>query len=143
MGNNRHGLDYDKNVDPNRCISQPAVLLKSANLPNEEAGECKDQAANGVAELELGHLRKCLAIGNDNDADVEKQLNRLQDVNRVAHWRPIYAKCNVSICSHRTANGQHPRNSGEGIKKPEVNILSKRIEPKEHVIEQPATAKVS
>lgn len=84
MGGCTHGDEHDDQVDEHGQVGQPAELLQSADLAQEEAGQRPDETADGVAELELGCLGQGLAVGDDDDGHVAEKLDGLEDVDEVA-----------------------------------------------------------
>ena len=97
VGNADHGDDHAGNVDPDSSVCEPAELLQCADLTKKEAGDSPDETADGEAELELCSLGKSKTVGDDDGADVEDELDGLQDVEEVAHRLAVKAETHVTV----------------------------------------------
>ena len=95
--NDAHGKDNHKHIEPDSGVSEPAVFLQRADLPDDVAAEGPDEAADGVAELELGDLREGLPVADYDYADVEEELDALQDVDHLPHEAAVGAEGDVAV----------------------------------------------
>lgn len=78
MCGNSHSDEDDEEVDPDGRICKPSKFLQRANLAKKEACKCPDEAADGITQLEFRYFRQSLAVGDDDESDTAKQLDRLQ-----------------------------------------------------------------
>ena len=96
---NAHGDEHDEQIDPHGKVGEPAEFLERSDLAYKEACESPDQAANGVAQLELRGFRKSFTIGDDDDGHIAEQLDGLKDVEQVARPLAVEAVCKITVGS--------------------------------------------
>lgn len=96
-----HGDEHASQVEPHCDVGQPTEFLQSTDLAEDEASQGPDQAADDVAELELGGLRQSLAVGDNDQTDIQEQLNALQNVKEVAHPWAVHSESHVSEATQR------------------------------------------
>ena len=97
MSGDAHRDEHDQEIDPNCKIGDPSKSLQRSNLAKEETGQCPNEAANGVAQLELRHFGKRFAIGYNDDADGADEEDRLEDVDQVSRPLAVDAECEVAV----------------------------------------------
>ncbi len=100
MRDKAHGEEDNKKIKPHGEIGEPAKFLEGADLANKEACKCPDQAADGVAEFELGSFRESFAIGDGDDGDIADELNCLQNVHAIAGPVAVEAEGDVAVGSN-------------------------------------------
>lgn len=96
MRGGAHCDEHDRQVDEHCHVRQPTEFLQGSNLAEDESGQGPDQAANGIAQLELDRFRQRLAVGDDDGPDVANELDGLEDVEEVAAPGTVYTESDVS-----------------------------------------------
>ena len=84
MGNDTHGDEDDKQIQPHRKVGHQAICLESADLREEEAGANENHRTDSIAKTKPGHLRNVLAELDGDLTENEKQRERLHDVGDIA-----------------------------------------------------------
>lgn len=105
VAGNSHGEDDDQKIEPDGEVGEISELLQGSDLTNDHGGKRPDETADGEAELELGHLRQSLAVTNDNDADVEQELDALEQIHAVASPGTVDSETEVAEGLHGVSVG--------------------------------------
>ena len=92
-----HGEEDDEEIHPDGRIGQPSEILQGSDLSQDHTGEGPDDAEHDEASVEIGDLGQTLAVGDDDNSDVEEQLDGLEDIDAVAAYCSIDTECNISI----------------------------------------------
>jgi hypothetical protein len=96
-----HGDEHNEQIDPDGEVCQEAELLESTDLTEEEASNGPNNNANGIAEPKLANLRKRFTVADKYNRNIEQQLQRLKDQDKISGPATEQSKGKVSICSHR------------------------------------------
>ena len=100
MRHDAHRDENDEQVDEDGRVGQPAVVAQRAHLADAEAHQYENDAADGVAEAEFGHLADALPVLDDDLAEDEEEEEGLQHVDQVPRGRAEDAKGQVAVVAH-------------------------------------------
>ena len=93
----------DENVHPYTEVSKPPELSQGTDLANEEASDRENEQANDETQIFLRELTDTLAIAENEQADVQEELQALEDVDKVSRPLAVNAESNVSVVFHGVA----------------------------------------
>ena len=90
----------DKNVKPDCKVGKISKFLECSDLTKDHSNQWPNEHADGEAKLHHAHLGQCLPAAEDNDSDVKKKLNALQNVHAVAGICSVDSVAQVAKGSH-------------------------------------------
>src|ERR1700722_4178592 len=97
---NSHSDEHDQEVYVDGQVCEPAILLQSTHLPDEESANGPDQTTDGITKVKFRNLRDSLSVADDNESDLTEQLDTLEDVDSVARDGAIDPEGHVSVILH-------------------------------------------
>jgi hypothetical protein len=102
-----HADEDEEEVEPDGAVREPAVVLQGPDLADEHADEGPDDDADREAELALCDLGERLAVGEADGADIDDELDRLEDAAEVAEPAAKDAAAEVGVRLDRVEVAVH------------------------------------